>query len=147
MGRGKPVTDLLEQFYSKLILGHAGNHWSLAVKTNRRGYHVLPVGKGKTRFGHVVSHELFVGPIPDGYEVDHLCRITWCCNPRHLEAVTPQENKRRTRLDACRAGLHDMNDPANVYIAPNDGGRRCHPCQITRNYNNYKRSTTSRGKR
>jgi len=45
---------------------------------------------------HRLAHEVFTGPIPDGYEVDHTCLNTLCCNPLHLEAVTPAENKRRT---------------------------------------------------
>src|SRR5258706_516480 len=51
---------------------------------------------GKTqKCVHRVSYEKFVGPIPDGYEIDHLCNNTLCYNPKHLEAVTPQVNKQR----------------------------------------------------
>jgi hypothetical protein len=35
------------------------------------------------------------GPVPEGLELDHLCRQTDCCNPDHLEAVTHAENLRR----------------------------------------------------
>lgn len=44
---------------------------------------------------HRVYYEKFVGAIPEGYEVDHLCERRNCVNPEHLEAVTKSENNRR----------------------------------------------------
>jgi hypothetical protein len=44
---------------------------------------------------HRFSYETFVGPIPAGYHVDHLCRVTCCVNPDHLEAVPPVVNANR----------------------------------------------------
>jgi len=40
-------------------------------------------------------YEYFKGPVPDGLELDHLCRVRSCCNPDHLEPVTHKENIRR----------------------------------------------------
>lgn len=66
------------------------------------GY-IMPSGYGLTsRDGqktsaHRANYEDFVGPIPEGYEIDHLCRNRACCNPGHLEAVTRSENQRRGR--------------------------------------------------
>jgi hypothetical protein len=40
-------------------------------------------------------YELHVGPIPEGLDLDHLCRVRACCNPDHLEPVTRSENLRR----------------------------------------------------
>ena len=50
---------------------------------------------GGTKPAHRVSYEMHIGEIPTGYDIDHLCRITSCVNPAHLEAVTPEENYRR----------------------------------------------------
>jgi hypothetical protein len=52
-------------------------------------------GKVKTFQVHRVSYMTFKGEIPEGYEVDHTCRNTYCINPAHLEAVTPTVNKDR----------------------------------------------------
>lgn len=47
------------------------------------------------RLAHRVAYELFVGPIPAGLDIDHLCTVRACCNPAHLEPVTRKENIRR----------------------------------------------------
>lgn len=44
---------------------------------------------------HRVTYTLLRGRIPEGMELDHLCRNTTCVNPWHLEPVTGEENKRR----------------------------------------------------
>lgn len=63
---------------------------------------------GKRQSVHRTIYKLLVGPIPDGMEIDHLCRVRLCINPEHLEAVTGDENKRRTKGhrfgDFCKRG-------------------------------------------
>ena len=49
-------------------------------------------GRYQNKAVHRLSYESFVGPIPDGLVIDHLCRNTICINPKHLEAVTNKEN-------------------------------------------------------
>lgn len=51
-----------------------------------------PVGQPFGARAHRFSYEQFVGPIPDGLELDHLCRVRHCVNPQHLEPVTRHEN-------------------------------------------------------
>lgn len=53
---------------------------------------------GKSTLAHRVAYEWLIGPIPEGLEIDHLCRVRGCCNPAHLEPVTPAENVQRARL-------------------------------------------------
>lgn len=70
--------------------------WNLLVMPN--GYGRLTVstaGHKKGYYSHRVSYEAFVGPIPTGLDIDHLCRNRRCCNPDHLEPVTRAENLRR----------------------------------------------------
>jgi len=82
---------------------------------------------------HRYSYEISVGPIPEGLDLDHLCRIPACVNPTHLEPVTSAENTRRgTRHNLhpyCRYG-HPY-DEANTYIVPSTGARQCRECNRT----------------
>lgn len=50
---------------------------------------------GRNLRTHVVTYESVNGAVPDGLELDHLCRVPACCNPDHLEAVSHTENVRR----------------------------------------------------
>lgn len=51
--------------------------------------------KQQSLLAHRVSYEAFVGPIPEGLQIDHLCFVPKCVNPEHLEPVTAVENIRR----------------------------------------------------
>lgn len=86
---------------------------------------------------HRFSHILHVGPIPDGYHVDHLCRTPPCVNPEHLEAVTPGENVRRGLVplsNAERAKLivecpiGHAYEGDNLYVT-SSGKRQCKKCK------------------
>ena len=62
-------------------------------------YGVIRIGRredGKVAVHRWVLEEATGKPIPDGLVVDHLCRHRLCCNPLHLEAVTVEENTRRS---------------------------------------------------
>lgn len=54
-------------------------------------------GYGATARGpaHRAFYEHYVGPIPAGMQIDHLCGVRPCVNPDHLEPVTQYENLRR----------------------------------------------------
>lgn len=80
---------------------------------------------------HVFAYERAHGPVPDGLQIDHLCRTTLCVNPDHLEAVTPTENMRRgnsphainARKTHCKRG-HELTE-ANCYTGPRRACRHC----------------------
>ncbi len=54
--------------------------------------------KRGTALAHRVAYERWVGPIPSGLTIDHLCNNKACVNPAHLEPVTLRENRRRAAL-------------------------------------------------
>ena len=58
----------------------------------------LAAGYGSVRvnyrhtYAHHLAYELFVGKIPQGLLVRHLCDIRCCVNPKHLELGTYRDN-------------------------------------------------------
>lgn len=70
--------------------------WEWQRGKNERGYGVIRVG-GRTKKAHRCYYEKYVGEIPGGMTIDHLCRNRACVNPDHLEPVTQTENVRRGR--------------------------------------------------
>lgn len=122
---------------------------------NQYGYGRLTVHKGEKVLVHRLMHELAIGPIPQGYEVDHVyargCRFSDCILPEHLEAVTPRENALRgialrDGAGMCRSGLHPMT-PDNVHVVAATGRRRCRACVRDRKRRDYyaKKLETSNG--
>lgn len=107
-------------------------HWYWTAYCDKNtGYGSFGIG-GKTRSAHVVSYELFVGPVPKGLQIDHLCRIRACVNPACLEPVTQRENILRGMGPSaqnavkthCKRG-HAFT-PENTDIVPR--GRECKQC-------------------
>jgi len=90
---------------------------------------------GKVELAHRVSYYYQHGALPpDGYDIDHLCRVRNCYNPSHLEAVTHRENcvrgdnfaKGSPRRDKthCPQG-HEYNQENTWYYK---SGRACKIC-------------------
>ncbi len=87
---------------------------------------------------HRFSYEFFNGKVPDGLDLDHLCRNRKCVNPDHLEPVTRSINCLRG-AGRFRAGLvksartHCQHGhpytPENTYIRP-EGYRCCRTCRL-----------------
>ena len=90
---------------------------------------------GRPWRAHRVAYELYVGPIPEGLQLDHLCRVRHCVNPAHLEPVTFQENIRRSpiainRIHAAKTHCirgHEFT-PENTRLN-SKGYRACRTCK------------------
>jgi hypothetical protein len=119
---------------------------------DKDGYGHTTIG-GHFRRVHRVMYELFVGPIPDGMELDHVkargCRNRNCASPAHLEPVTNRENVLRgDGLTAAHANKTHCGkcglpyDEKNTYIAPGTRRRSCRNChrETERRYRERKRN-------
>jgi hypothetical protein len=74
---------------SKVVQGDGCWRWKGGQ--NGPGYSMFWLD-GQMRYAHRLVYELLVGPIPEGLELDHLCRNRACVNPAHLEPVTHSLN-------------------------------------------------------
>lgn len=79
----------------KMGLEHEGpGCWTWAGTISKAGYGQVS-WKGKQVYVHRLVYEHYVGRIPKGMQLDHLCRNRACCRTDHLEVVTNRENARR----------------------------------------------------
>jgi hypothetical protein len=110
-----------------------GGCWLWTASTYFGGYGQINVGNRQIRGVHRVAYELWVGPIPDGLHIDHLCRVRLCVNPDHLEAVTQRENNRRslspTALNAAKTHCPQGHPYVDGNLAVDKRGfRHCRTC-------------------
>ncbi len=106
--------------------------WTASVQN--KGYGQFRFG-GTTRLAHVLAWVWRNGPVPAGLELDHLCRVRRCVNPKHLEAVTRAVNFRRGARAGALGRMHAAKThckrghaytPENTY--ERRGARECRAC-------------------
>lgn len=151
--RGRPMDQPVEE---RKMTPPAHRFWS---KVNRQG----PLPQGRSDLGpcwlwegalvrgygmfyaspdvlyvkaHRWSYEAEVGPIPDGLQIDHLCRTPACVNPTHLQPVTARENNLRSESFAAQNARKTHCPQGHPYsgdnLRINRGHRRCRTCNIER---------------
>lgn len=133
------VVDPLAKILSNIDVGFC---WEWNRKLNNRGYGVTNVNK-KRWYVHRLMWTLMVGPIPDGMEIDHMCRNRACCNPEHLDLVTGQVNTLRGVSPASSHAKRDECSYGHEYTAETmhvvRGARRCRICERRRDKERYER--------
>ena len=122
-------------FWAKVLHQGESDCWPWGAYRNRDGYGYYFANRFMA--AHRIAYMLTVGPIPDGLQIDHLCRNRACCNPAHMEVVTPRVNCLRGQTVAARnaAKTHcKRGHPlAGENLITRWDGRRCRTCNRVSN--------------
>jgi hypothetical protein len=124
--RGRPAA---ERFWAKV--NKTDECWLWTASRVGGGYGRFHPTNGVSVYAHRWAYEQLVGPIPEGLQLDHLCRVRQCVNPSHLEPVTQAENIRRGALYVVECPKGHAYDEANTYRRPG-GQRSCRACRCER---------------
>lgn len=112
-----------ERFWSKV--DKSSDCWVWTAYRTHKGYGLFSIEHGKLVQVHRWSYEQHHGTIPDGLEIDHICRVRACVNPSHLRAVTHKQNienaDRRIGISGVRWVIWDKHKGRWRVIVKHDG--------------------------
>lgn len=134
---GRKRVALIKRLSEKMLIGDGRWEWQ-----GFRDYDGYGQAAGENTYegckpAHRVVYEMMVGPIPEGLQLDHLCRNRACVKPSHVEPVSGAENIRRGQSPAAKNArkTHCLRghfyDEVNTYVSP-DGRRSCRTCHRER---------------
>lgn len=135
--RGASWPRFLDRLAGKFLVGD--DCWEWTANKTQGGYGRMQIN-GRGLLAHRILYVIFVGEIPAGYELDHLCRNPSCVRPSHLEAVPHQVNILRSdappasfaRRTHCVRG-HELAGDNLVAVPRGSRKRRCKKCDAIRN--------------
>ena len=127
---GRPRIPLADRIWSKVE--KAGSCW-LWTGYIQGGYGMVKESGGRRVLAHRAVYEILTGKIPEGLQLDHLCRVRHCVNPGHLEPVTQKENILRGISFSARNAAKSECPRGHSYDAANTrrdkyGKRHCRTC-------------------
>lgn len=111
-----------QRLFGRCTLSKSGC-WEFGGSLASTGYGQV-VFAGKQRTTHGVAYEFVYGAIPKGMHLHHNCQNRACCNPDHLEVLSPYEHRQRHRQTHCYRG-HELRK----------GARQCIECVRLWHYN------------
>lgn len=88
-------TTVLEKIEKHSIPEPYSGCWLWTGYITPDGYPRITHNNGVDQLAHRAAYKALVGPIPDRFTIDHLCRTKACVNPAHMEPVLSIENVRR----------------------------------------------------
>ena len=88
--------DMETRFWSKVDRQSAKECWFWLAGKDSWGYGTFSIGQHKKRMAHRMAWSFLVGEIPDGQQLDHICRHPACVNPAHLRYCDNTQNAQNT---------------------------------------------------
>jgi hypothetical protein len=143
-------SDTLPRFMARVNKTDTCWLWTRGI--NSKGYGLFHF-RARDVLAHRFAYEALVGPVPDGLELDHLCRVRHCVNPQHLEPVTRRVNSQRgdhltnhweRRKTHCNRG-HEFTAENTAYRGERRW-RQCRTCHRERMRAAYHNSPELRGR-
>jgi hypothetical protein len=131
--RRMPNGSTLEaRFYNKVRGGSIDECWLWIGARIYSGYGLFNDAPHHMTYAHRWAYEFMVADIPEGLELDHLCRVRNCVNVFHLEPVTRAENSLRRRKPFCDLGHPEVDENISIRRAGRYVYYRCRTCANAR---------------
>jgi hypothetical protein len=143
-GNAAKTTNPVIRFWSKVdkngplpeCFPLLGPCWLWTAGKTSAGYGELQIHRRQPALAHVFAFELEHGPVPEGLELDHKCRVRHCVRVSHLEAVTCRTNVLRgigpsainARKTHCIRGHEFSGQNLLIYSKRGKQFRRCRTC-------------------